>query len=265
MWKFIDKTFVLSIDRSTEAQEIISKHLKDIGLSFEMVIFPTFQINNQNDCRSQEIDFLKVIKHEIADKVSDEILNNHLSLIRRAWDENYNNVLILEDDATFEKINEKKIRKIAEWLDKNYYDIFYFGYCNWFIPIELFRTKNVIKLFSPLCAHANLYSRAGMKKILDYCSKNPPINKHFDKLLIEIPNFEKFGSFPIMNYQNKDPGLYKRAISEFNLPNISFKTMSRFIEYISIIIPFILLLLMSLFIFKMYGLIFKWASVLNRG
>lgn len=259
MWEFIDKVFVLSIDRSIEAQNIISKHLDEIGMPFEMVIFPSVRKDKAvtNDCKEKEISVWKIMKHETTDEVSEDILRNHLYLIKRAWSENYKNVLILEDDAIFENISPKKIHKIASWLEKNEFDVFYFGYCNWFLPVGWIRAVNIVKLPSPLCAHANLYSRSGMKKILEYVNTQQVKNKHLDKLLVEIPNLYKFGVFPMMNFQNKDPGLYKRAIKQLRLPNISFKTMSRFMEYMSVIIPFLFLIIFAILLLKLYSWIFS--------
>lgn len=266
MWEFIDKVFVLSIDQATDAQKIITSHLNQIGMPFEMVVFPSVRKGDAitNDCKEKKISIWRIMRHEATDEVSQDIFKNHVHLMKRAWVENYKNVLILEDDAIFENITPGKIKNVASWLDRNEYDVFYFGYCNWFIPIGLIRAVNVVRLPSPLCTHANLYSRAGLKKILGYIDSNHTRNKHIDKLLVEIPHLDKYGVFPMMNFQNKDPGLYRRAIRQLRLPDISFKTMSRFIEYMSVVIPFLLLILFAILLLKLYSMVFTARSSKNK-
>jgi hypothetical protein len=250
MWEFIEAIFILTTDRSVERVDRIRAHLKDIGMKqSEIVTFHASATGTTNDGADVSGNLLDIMSLRITDKVTNEIAKNHLSLVRKAYDAGHKNVLILEDDAVFTTpIPTEKITRIKEWLANHTYDIFYFGYCPWPIPISFIMAQDVVSIVSPYCAHAYLLSRSGMEKVLAYTKEHGTADIHYDKLLATIPNFAKFGAFPTLCFQEDGPALYKRAIHPLQIP---FKYTSQSLEYLSVIIPMIIILAYHIIICNM--------------
>lgn len=188
--------------------------------------------------------FWNILNHNTIDKISIDIFNNHISIIKNAWeDETIDTILILEDDAVFRNWNQEKWNKVEYWLKehKDSWDIFYLGYCNWPKLWSVFLTSSIIKVKSPLTAHGYILNRRGMFKILKTLEKNPHCSKmHIDKFFIKIPRFEKLSIFPMVCYQEKCPGLYLKACDKMNV-RVLFSTCCQWNEWISILIPILTL------------------------
>ena len=188
----------------------------------------------------------QIYKHNSTSVVSEDIFNNHIAIIRHALSFNYENIMILEEDTIFPDWDENKQLRwnnTEEWLQKNRWDIFYLGYCNWPIPISFIRTKNIVKLLSPLCLHSYMLSRVGMEKILNYIENyNVNLNIHIDKVMNQIPNFTKYGIYPMIGFQEKTPALFKKGCKKMNI-DFSFIKFCKYNEIISIIIPILLILI----------------------
>ena len=132
-WSFLDKVFVITVDTATDRHARIKSNLEAMGMTqSEIVVFRSIVDNPKNVCGGKAHTLSDILSNTATDDISNEITKNHLSLITRAHKEGYKNVLILEDDAEIE-VSDAKIERISTWLDKNPYDIFYFGYCPWSI------------------------------------------------------------------------------------------------------------------------------------
>ena len=63
--------------------------------------------------------------------------------------------------------------------------------------------------------------------------------KHIDNVYSNLP-LKKYGVWKNMCFQSNDPALYKKAMKMLNM-SIPFKSMTKFLEVISLYLPFILI------------------------
>lgn len=217
-------------------------------------LFPTRKVDyyitkgvgtTQNDGTTYS-SFWNILNHNTVDKISMDIFKNHIAIIKRAWeDERVDTILVLEDDAMFPDWNQERWNKVWYWLTENKekWDIFYLGYCNWPKLWSVFVTSSIIKVKSPLTAHGYILNRNGMYKILKTLERNPHCSRmHIDKFFIKIPRFEKLSIFPMVCFQEKCPGLYLKACDKVNV-RILFSTCCKWNERISIVVPFLTLMI----------------------
>lgn len=238
-WDFIDKTFVMS----TEERPAICQHLSGIGLKHEVVVFP--RVGKDNNVSGEDLTLWDILCHHRTDHVSNRIAQNHITLVQKALSNNSKNVLIMEDDARFElPLPVEKLDRIQAWLSDNEYDLFYFGHCPWPLLFSFLLTRDIVRITSPYTCHAYIVSRSGMHKILSHVQDRDisQLNVHYDRLLNEIP-LQKYGVFPSINFQNKEPALYREGIQRL-LPSFSyvpFRFMVRSLETVSIVLPLLVI------------------------
>ena len=168
-------------------------------------------VGEGNQCNT----FTKIIKggKECCGAICHDLIKRSIELISDAYDKGFNNIFLFEDDARFElPFDFKKLNRIIEWLKNNKkWEAFYFGYLLHPNPLLIPLSLDIGRLFDPLLTHAVVINRRGMKKILDYVNKNGYPNYHIDQFYKNTLTY-KYGSLPVMNYQCKDPALYKKGM-----------------------------------------------------
>ena len=193
-----------------------------------------------------------ILNFNICDPVSKDIFFNHVKIFRNAMKQNYQTIMILEDDAIFPNFNSNKWDKVQEDLTKNdkQWDICYLGYAQWPIVWSTFITLNIIKLYSPLTTHAYIIDKNGIQKFLNFYQQNPTLQDkmHIDKALHKTPGMKKTGVFPMMAYQSTSPALFTKALDKMNI-SIKFSTFCQWNEWICICIPIFILLSICVIIF----------------
>lgn len=201
--------------------------------------------NKINDGREKD-NLWDIYKHSSTSAVSQDIFDNHIGIYKHARYYNYKNIMILEEDIFFPDWDKNKTlvwENTQNWLQNNKWDIFYLGYCNWPIPISFFRTKNILKLISPLCLHSYILNSDSIDKILNHTQQNQlDQDIHIDKMINSIPGFTKYGMYPMIGFQEKLPALFKKGCKKMNI-NFSFIKFCKYNETISIIIPMVLVLI----------------------
>lgn len=272
-WDYFDQIYVISIPQSNQTQ--IKHNLAKGGVgNFDLVIFePARKIYNSPILRNTMFPHLYgpiLSVYDIfsmlstCDSTCKNIIQNHLDIIKMAYKKNYKTILIFEDDVVFDKtFSPKLIKRAVKWLDTHSWDVFYFGYCQWPYLISLPVSRNIVKVYSPSYGqHAYALNRSGMKKILDYTEReldvkvtidilmgNPlpylkPLKSNIaiDQLIGKIiPNLKKYALFPSISFQNTDPAMHKNAFKMLPF-YISFKTFSKGVEVISVVLPWIVIL-----------------------
>lgn len=259
-WRgFFEKIYVLTVDIARERYEKVAHHLTvDVQVKFEPVIFKSLAQGVVNDGQAIPSSSTQkgvtttnslwdIFQHNITDEISNHIACNHLYLIARAYKAGYANVVILEDDAEFVlPLPESKLQRAVQWLETESFDICYLGYCPWPIPVSFWMTSDIVRIVSPYCAHAYVLSRQGMEKVLTHAKTRNlhHFDIHYDRFLAEIPNFIKYGIFPMVCFQSIDPALYRRACQTLFSQRLtevgivpSFRTVNRVLEYIAVIVP----------------------------
>jgi len=251
MLPVIDCIYVLKLEKNdkTEMESQLHQLFPEEKTVFYEVKGKTV---NKNE-GSINMSLLEIVNQNYVDDTSLDITKNHIEMIKEAYTNNYKTVLFMEEDARLEKPNEKKLQHVNQWLvNSNRWDIFYLGYCNWPYCVSFFVSPGVVKLWSPLAAHSYVLNKRGMEKILNYTEygkKN--MNIHVDKMYTKIPYFYKYGMFPMISFQKKDPALFLKACDKLNI-RISMKTASKVNEYMSVILPILFLILLSYFLMKMF-------------
>lgn len=184
--------------------------------------------------------FFKILRHDAVDDTALDITRNHLHMIKEMYTKGVATCLFLEDDAEFEEFPIHAQISVRDWMKRSHWDIFYLGYCPWPILFSLLTTRRIVRVYTPLTTHAYILSRSGMEKVLEYTKKNGTHTLHIDKLFSKIPSFRRFALFPMVSFQNQDPALYTKACDYLGV-RFSFKTLSRILERVSVLIPFLLI------------------------
>ena len=70
--------------------------------------------------------------------------------------------------------------------------------------------------------------------------------QHIDKLYGQ-KKWQKYGIFPAICFQSEDPALYKKVLEKLPV-NVKFKALSRFTEYGSLSLPFVVLIALLIII-----------------
>ena len=100
-----------------------------------------------------------------ANKSSIDLIDANLYIIKDAYNKNYKNILILEDDFIFnEKIKDKTVQKnVMNFINKNNYDIYSLG----FLPfLQKVYDNNTSICLIGAGMHACIFSRKCINKIL---------------------------------------------------------------------------------------------------
>ena len=242
LWTFFNNINIITVAGSTRIPQL-RENLESIGIfHYKLREFKAAKKTINNGC--ENLTFSQILKHEQCDETCQNIAQNHLTLIREAYEQNSNNILIMEDDALFSGITPSKLLSIISWLRDNEWDIFYFGYCPWPTLFTLPVTKNIVKVFSPLTAHCYVVNKSGIQKILQLGYDGCHIDKFYAK-----SNLLKYACFPSVSFQSTDPALYKKAISKLGI-NMSFKTLSQSFEVISLVVPIAIIFIIIFIIYK---------------
>ena len=86
----------------------------------------------------------------------------------------------------------------------------------------------------------------GMEKILEVSKYYDKLPQHIDKIYGK-KNWNKYGIFPAICFQSEDPALFKKAVEKLPI-KLRFKSLSRFTEYSSVIIPILIILIIVYFL-----------------
>ena len=249
----IHKVMVLTLESRRQEQEDIQTHLKKWGM------IPTFYkvkgVDSKTNNGKGSLSVSQIFRHNAPDEVSMDIYMNHIAMIQEAYKKGQDRVLFMEEDARFEDwIDGSQIENIKTFLLTKEWDIFYLGYCPWPYIISFPISPNVVRIPSPLLAHAYILSRTGMEKILQYHEtivKHSSQYFHIDKVLSEIPDTLKMGTYPSICYQKNDPGLYQEAKQKMYLP-FHFKTVCRFLEHFALLWPILTVLICIYLLVRYY-------------
>lgn len=244
IWDYFSKIYVISIPSSKRKNELRENFKRAKITNYEIIDFePAPKVVNDG---GNEVTLLNIFQHSYCDKTCENIGNNHLNLIKRAYTQNLDNVLIFEDDACFEfPLDIQKLERVENWLKTNEWDMFYLGYCAYPIPVLVPVNKDIVKIYSPYLAHSYAINRSGINYIIDNLEQFE--KKHIDGAFGEIP-LKKYGIWKSVCFQNGDPALYKKAMEKLKL-NLSLKSLSKIMENVCVYVPIILLLLLIYFVY----------------
>lgn len=162
MWDYFDCIYCINLisrnDKYEQMKSLFNKH--NIPVNFLRV-----NRDNENPTRG--------------------CFNSHFSIIKIAYEKNYKNVLILEDDINFNFLTEQKLKRCIDFMSNNYYEIFFLGS---FPDIMNFSVKNTyekgIYKMNSICGHGYVLNRTYIQKVFDMNYIDVPLdylykfNKH---------------------------------------------------------------------------------------
>jgi len=245
LWSYFSKIIIITIPNSD--QNRIKNQLKFIGMdNYEIRVFKPAKKTSNNCGGKNSISLKQLLKHEVCDTTCQNIANNHFTIIQEAFDNNYENILIMEDDVIFQSITDRQLFKTISWLSSHNWDIFYFGYCPWPILFSIPVYSNILKVFTPLLGHCYALSNKGIKKIMK--TKKYYRYEHIDKFYA-THNFRKFALFPCIAFQKSAPGLYDIAMDKLGV-DIPFDYLTKSFEILSLLTPMLLLMIIIFIIYK---------------
>lgn len=180
---------------------------------------------------------MDILSYRGADPLAKVISDTHFNVVEQAYLDGKNQILVLEDDARFDlPIDSAKILRMHEWMRTNDWDMFYYGHVPWPIVFTIPQTLDVTRVFTPLTSHCYAVSRKGMVCLLQHKERRDVC---IDKLFSELP-LNKFAALPSISFQSEPPKLYKQT----GVP-LSFRTTSRIIEGLAILIPVIVICIIA--------------------
>ena len=135
-WDFVDKIIYINLEEAVERRKYMEEMLK---------VIPQDKIIRFN-----------AIKHE---KGAIGCSKSHIECLRLAIKNNWNNILIIEDDAIWN--NYENSLKVLNDLAKNRYDVILLGGC--FVNFD----KNTFKLYSGQTTTSYLVSKHYYEKLLN--------------------------------------------------------------------------------------------------
>lgn len=150
IFDFFDMIVCISLKNNIQRQQLVNKVFTNLGIQ-------------------HKVKFYLATKSENGGMYG--CFDSHIKVIDFAYKNNLNNILIFEDDVyPTISYSEKQITNGINFMKKNDWDIFYYGY----FPINeqydnIFLAKyidnNIIK-YNPNAAHAYCLNKKGMEKIL---------------------------------------------------------------------------------------------------
>lgn len=250
-----DKVFILSL-QDHDISPLLT-HLKEIGLIkneqediYRYSVKGSTEIPNQGNINDS---LWNIMSHSTINATSRDITMNHINMIRTAHDLNLSMVLFLEEDCFFPngKSSIMRLSDEIQYLKKHLssWDIFYLGYCPWPILWNTFISSSIVKLSSSLAAHSYVLHFHSMEKILQQFFNNSIYNDmHIDAIFSKLPQFRKYGQFPMTAFQNKEPALYLKACDHIGL-YMSFNTTCRLFEWLSVLLPIIIICILFIIVY----------------
>ena len=231
MNSFIDNIYVINMDKDTDRLNNIYKECNKNNIKFERftgIDASKLSIKEKN----------KYVTQFCQNFCTNSMIGcgiSHIKIYEDVIKNNYNNVLILEDDVNFINNFNKILNKVLEELPKNY-DILYIGsiglankqICYDFnLIFKLISNKNnkqdtnyknIFCPIFPLGTHGYIISNKGCKKILKMFNK---VNYHIDfQINYNNKNLNTYASTKKLVHQNWKDSNNSDMLSFPKYPNI---------------------------------------------
>lgn len=175
--------YVINRDKDKNRLEFIEKQFNELELNF--VRFKAIEGRNLvKDDHKKYFNF----KHLYSNNHYYGSLGcgmSHINLYKLALENNYDNMIIFEDDVITHSDKDyvhSIINKGLEYLNSNKCDIFYLGKTNDMCRYHKLIEGNIYKSIGPLATHAYIINKRAIKIILD----NLPTSKMIDSFLQSI-------------------------------------------------------------------------------
>lgn len=235
-WDYFDRIYILTVEKIKTLKPLLN-NFKKVGIKgVEIKKFDRVgEINAETD-----VSFSDILKIKGCGSICTDLSKHYHAILSEAYSKGYQKIVIFEDDAKFDlPFNKLKFDRIILWLEKNYWEMFFFGsicYPNIFnLPVN----RDIAWSNRPLELHAAAYSRNAMKKILSSsCMHTEHIDYYFAKLLKY-----QYVAYPSLCFQNREPGMYKSFKKKLCV-DLDFDKVNRTFDHVSFwLLPLLITLL----------------------
>ena len=170
-FNFFDKIFYINLDERIDRREIIERQLTKYGIQAERFSAISLTKEENDELVKRGCKFYDDTRPEYAPKIKSCTLS-HLTVLLRAKLMQYGNILVLEDDVTFDENILKELDLAIKDLKKEpNWDMFYLG-CN---PLHVKRvTENLGKSLGALTTHAYAVNGHFYDRLLEIHFRNLP-------------------------------------------------------------------------------------------
>jgi hypothetical protein len=197
---FVDCTYILNLENNGRKNDIDQQLLKNIPTKKIYIVYN----KGYKNCK----------KNLIEQNSKYDLIDFYLVIIKHSIENNFNNILILEDDFIFDyrRINDNEKNIVSEiklFFDKNKDEMFYYNLGP--TPIIIYPNMNVFnnnyQSLVSSSSHANIYTKKCQLDILQRAEKEEHINDHWDQFLFKKYKnyFHKYSicyqTFPITENQ----------------------------------------------------------------
>lgn len=189
-WTFFDKIYCINLYTNPERYENAKKIFENLNMNVEFYRTNPSKYGGQQGC-----------------------FESHINIIKDAAKNNYDNIIIFEDDIVPNNIDQKKVDIIINFIKKNKYDIFYLGICpDLFInDSKIIDRKNKIYKARPSLAHAYIVNKNTINRLKDVKFSNSPIDTYYANIFNN-----NYAIYPSLFYQSNMGSFSK--IPEFLRP-----------------------------------------------
>jgi len=203
-WSFFDKIYCINLFTEHKRFDYIKKLCKkyNIPISF----YRTYPSHNGG---------------------SEGAFNSHIEVAKDAAKNNYNNIIVFEDDIKPNDITQNRLNNVIEFIKNNDYDIFYLGVIftvNRDPKTHIVNKNKKIYKCKPLGAHAYILNKKTIQKLKDlqYKKEKIPIDCYYKN------NFKNiYAIYPSLFNQ----GGFSSSISKKSLRNTLDTKYPKVVEF----------------------------------
>lgn len=174
MNNYFDKVYVLSLRKETERRNKINERLKSINLEFEF--FDAYDGSIMKNVWENLNNQFITTPNYLACQLS------HISIYNDAIFNNYQRILILEDDAVPKKDINELFEKIKPQIPE-YYDLLYLGY----IPLDDDRSCWDYRVMNNRFITENIFNSKNLWGLYSYSISNKMMREMVDLYNNELP------------------------------------------------------------------------------
>ena len=188
-FKIIEKfenipVFIISLKRAQERRINMVKKMKELNQNY--IIFDA--VDGKNMTKYQKNLCAKFKKLSDGEK---GCFLSHYLLWKKILENDYENVIIFEDDA--EIVNNEEFKNIRQFFIPDY-DYIYLGFCyeKYKDKIKDVKDFSIYKANKALCTHAYIISKNGVKKLIEYLNSQDEWVNPIDHIMNNIENSNKY-------------------------------------------------------------------------
>jgi hypothetical protein len=238
-WSFFDRAFCITVPGNEGRVSATLRGFGTIGLDHVRVVeFPRAAesvLGSNRNRGPDDVGLLDLLTFSEKTKgpLAKELARNHSEVIRMAYTEGAQHVLVFEDDARFDPARVRTyLPRIVTYLRTNPYACFNFGALST-LPFRGPVIPGVAVAWRPWLGHAYALSRKGMARYLSHCYERAGRIGHPDATLVDALPTGYLVACPALCFQSEPPALFTQAMKRLPrllsapLSSVPFETFTK--------------------------------------